>query len=291
MLGVEIMKLVIIGASGYIGTALSAKAKSPLEVVGTSTEGRDNLTPFSLLHPEKFAELGIVRGDCVVLAAAISSPDICRNQPELARQVNVTGTSAVIASALARGANVIFFSSDTVYGESGVAIDEAGLCHPAGEYAEMKREVERRFLGEPGFKTVRLSYVFSRHDKFTKYLCACAAKGVAAEVFDPFDRAVVYRSDVVDGVLALVVRWDALASDIVNFGGPALISRRRYAELVRRLACPALAFDVVAPPPEFFVSRPRVIHMVSSRLGALLGRPATALEDAIGQEFAMEPST
>lgn len=285
------MKVVIIGASGYIGSDLLTKSRTRLDVVGASAQGGGGLAKFSLLTPERFDDLLVDQGDFVVLTAAISSPDICRNQSTLARQVNVIGTVAVIAATLSRGAKVIFFSSDTVYGETSTTCDESSPLHPAGDYALMKREVEERFRDEPGFKTVRLSYVFSRYDKFTKYLSSCAANGNPAEVFDPFDRAVVHRADVVDAVLGLVDRWDTIAASVINVGGPALVSRRRYAELVRDLACPALAFNIVKPPPEFFVGRPRVIHMVSPRLESVLGRPATALEDAIRQEFALDPAT
>ncbi len=58
--------------------------------------------------------------------------------------MNVTGTSNFIQSVIDRGARVVFFSRDTVYGEREDAFDESAVCNPAGEYAEMKREVEQR---------------------------------------------------------------------------------------------------------------------------------------------------
>ena len=66
----------------------------------------------------------------------------------------------------------------------------------------MKSEVEKRFLGNPFFKTIRLSYVFSREDKFTKYLVGCAQRDEEAELFHPFYRAIIHRDDVVEGALS-----------------------------------------------------------------------------------------
>ena len=99
--------------------------------------------------------------------ASISAPDICAREHERAWSVNVTGTSEFISRTIERGGRVIFFSSDTVYGECEDPFDESALCKPAGEYAEMKHKVERRFIENPSFKSIRLSYVFSREDKFT----------------------------------------------------------------------------------------------------------------------------
>jgi dTDP-4-dehydrorhamnose reductase len=61
------------------------------------------------------------------------------------------------AGLLDRDARVVFFSTDTVYGEQPEPFDESRPCRPLGVYAELKHEVERRFAAAPGFKTKRSS--------------------------------------------------------------------------------------------------------------------------------------
>lgn len=277
--------MIIVGASGYIGKPLYESARLSCKVYGTSSTGADGMLRLQLDAPNDF-DYGLIQpADVVLLSAAISAPDICAREHDRAWAVNVTGTSEFIAKVVAQGGRVVFFSSDTVYGERGDAFDETAKSNPAGEYAEMKAEVEKRFLGNPLFKSIRLSYVFSREDKFTKYLSGCAERGAEAELFHPFYRAIVHRNDVVEGVHALARRWDEFPQQVINFGGPEVLSRIDFAECLQRNALPSLRFRVTEPGDEFFKNRPRVIAMSSDILPMLLGRPTRTLAEAARIEF------
>lgn len=278
-------KIIIVGATGYIGNALLNEAKLHSITYGTATTEADGMLPLRL---DKFSnfDYGIIRSsDTVLLTAAISAPDICAHEHDRAWAVNVTGTSGFIDKIISRGARVIFFSSDTVYGEGSDVFDETANTKPTGEYAEMKVVVEKRFFGNPLFKTIRLSYVFSREDKFTKYLFGCAARDEEVELFHPFYRAIVHRGDVIVGALALVKRWEEFPQPVINFGGPEVLSRIDFAECLKRNALPGLRFRMTEPGDEFFKNRPRVIAMSSELLPKLLGRPSRTLVEAVRIEF------
>jgi len=278
-------RLFVIGAKGYIGRYLVDRAKSKFVVHETSSAGAADAIHFQLAQPSSFNYANIQSTDVFLLAAAISSPDVCAKDHEYAWSVNVTGSSKFIAEVIARRGRIIFFSSDAVYGERKAECDELADCRPAGEYAAMKYEVERRFHGHESFKSIRLSYVFSKEDKFTKYLIGCSERNEEAELFHPFYRAVVCRADVVDGVLALVQRWEEFPQYVFNFGGPQLLSRVQYAECLQRMALPNLRFRVTEPDEAFFKNRPRTIAMSSPYLAQLLGRPVRTLCEAVGTEF------
>lgn len=280
-----LLRLVIIGATGYIGARLAAAGRARFEVLGTSSRAIDGLQPLDLAQPPDDGAPWLRAGDVVCVTAAISSPDVCAREYDRARAVNVVGTSRFVRQALGRGARVIFFASDTVYGEQAEAFDESAAIAPAGEYAAMKAEVESSFAAEPGFKSIRLSYVFSAGDKFTRYLGGCARRGETAEVFDPFVRSVVHLDDVVAGVLALADRWSTVPAPHLNFGGPAAVSRLEFATTLQRLAWPALRFTVTEPPAAFFAARPRHIPMNSPWLARLLGRPPATLAQAVAAEL------
>ena len=279
------MSFVIIGASGYIGLHLLEKA--PSDSWGTASGCRaSGLMGFDLAHSDRFPWGQLFKGDVIFMTAAISSPDICACEHARAWAVNVTGTSEFITNVIARGGRVVFFSSDTVYGERSDTFDESAESNPAGEYAEMKSEVEKRFLGNPLFKSIRLSYVFSREDKFTKYLSGCAERGEEVELFHPFYRAIVHRNDVVEGALALAQRWDEFPQPVINFGGPEVLSRIDFAECLKHAALPKLKYRVTEPGDEFFNNRPRIIAMSSNVLPELLGRASRCLLEAAQIEFA-----
>jgi nucleoside-diphosphate-sugar epimerase len=278
-------KSIVAGATGYIGRLLFEQAANTMVTLGTSSSGTNGLFPFRLDAVTSF-DYGLILPGCVVfLTAAISAPDVCARENGRAWAVNVTGTSEFIDKVMSRGGRVVFFSSDTVYGERRDAFDETAKSNPAGGYAEMKAEVEKRFFGNSLFKSIRLSYVFSREDKFTKYLSGCAERGEEAELFHPFYRAIVHRNDVVEGALTLAQRWDEFPQQVINFGGPEVLSRIDFAECLQRNALPSLRFLVTEPGDEFFKNRPRVIAMSSAILPRLLGRPSRTMAEAARVEF------
>ena len=259
--------------------------------VGTSSRGGSGLMPLRLDSPGDFDYDKICSSDVVLLTAAISAPDICANEHDWAWAVNVTGTSEFIRNVIDRGARVVFFSSDTVYGEREDQFDERAACNPAGKYADMKRDVEQRFLGNTSFKTIRLSYVFSRDDKFSRYLTGCAERNEEADLFHPFFRAIVHRDDVVEGALALAARWVDVPEQVINFGGPQVLSRVEFAECLREAHLRDLCFTVTEPSAEFFENRPRIIAMISPVFSRLLGRPPRSLREAAHLEFASSSTT
>jgi len=283
--------MLIVGATGYIGSALFANANKVGSALGTSSSGGNDLLPLRLDAPADFDYGKIRSGDVVLLTAAISAPDICAREHDRAWAVNVTGTSSFIQSVIDCGARVVFFSSDTVYGEREDAFDESVACNPAGEYAEMKCEVEQRFSGNASFKAIRLSYVFSREDKFSRYLAGCAERNEEADLFHPFFRAIVHRGDVVEGALALAACWDDVPEQVINFGGPQVLSRIEFAECLRETHLHDLRFKVTEPGADFFKNRPRVIAMRSPVFSRLLGRPPRSLCEAALLEFGSSSNT
>lgn len=280
----NIGKLIVVGATGYIGKSLYKKTRQDPNVIGTSRAGENGLIKLDLLAPKLFDYQIVNLGDVVIMTSAISAPNICSEQFDYAYSVNVSGTSLFIEEVISRGGRVIFLSSDTVYG-AGEGFTEESASNPVGEYAAMKSEVERRFISNNSFKVARLSYVFSSADKFTQYINGCAAQNADAEIFHPFYRSVIYRNDVVDGLIELALNWDIYPHRIVNFGGSQLLSRVDMASALKDLVYPSLNLRIVEPEPSFFDKRPQVIGMSSNLLSNLLRHPPLLFEDAIKMEF------
>ena len=275
----------VVAATGYIGNHLLLSAGKVTRALGSSTTGEDGHLPLRLDTPADFDYERISPGVVVMLTAAISAPDICSREYDRAWAVNVTGTSKFIENVIDRGARVVFFSSDTTYGECEEKFDEKAAFNPAGDYAKMKCEVERRFSSHASFKAIRLSYVFSREDKFSRYLDACHKRNEEAELFHPFYRAIIHRDDVVEAALALAAHWDSVSEKVINFGGPQVLSRIEFAQCLDEVYFRGLRFKVKQAGSDFFKSRPRVIAMKSPILPRLLGRPPRSLREAANLEF------
>lgn len=283
-------KFLVIGSSGYIGRKLFEKSKNFGVVYGTSSKENSSseCLKLDLSQPLNFDYTQYDENSIVFFTAANSSPDQCMNQYDEVYNINVTGTSLAISAFLKRKAKVIFFSSDTVFGESEEPFDEMFPKTPAGKYAEMKLEVEEKFKSFPDFKAVHLSYVFSKQDKFSTYLLNCHRNNCSAEIFHPFNRSVIYLGDLCDAVINLGLNWDHFQEGSVNLGGPQLVSRLDFARLFNKIFLEDLKYTVTEPDAAFFENRPRVINMKSPLLKKILGRDPLNLEQSIRTEFNSE---
>jgi dTDP-4-dehydrorhamnose reductase len=274
----------VIGATGYIGNRIFKKLKKTSVTIGTSTKNLDGFVNFNLSDPSSF-NYGLINPlDSIFFVSAISSPD----NMEQAREINVVGTEYFINEAIKKGAKIIFFSSDTVYGESSSVCNESSICNPIGEYALMKKEIENAFINNNLFKSIRLSYVFSKKDKLTRHLIECHDKDESAKLFHPFIRSFIYLDDVVEAVISLSQKWDNFPYPVINLGGPQMISRVDFAEILKTCALPRLKFEQTLPAEEFFLKRPKIINMESPYLNQLLSKPANLINEAVRIEFSKD---
>lgn len=279
------MKWHIFGATGYIGRCLLQRIPVGQEVVCYGRCNCNGMHRFDLADIQETTFDKVAHGDYIVLLAAISSPDICRDQYELAYHVNVEGTQKLIEACLKLGAKVLFFSSDVVIGETEFAADETTPAHPVGNYGEMKRRIEEQFANDSRFKVFRLSYVFSREDKFMRYLQACAKSGEKADVFEALYRNVIYLEDVLEAVIALEKSFHCWKNTVFHLSGPQLLCRADLANIYHQEVAPDFQFHTSIPPESFFKARPNCIETKSLYLSALLGREPTSLAVAMKKEF------
>jgi len=272
-------KIYVLGSSGFIGTALVKKLAEHNE--SFLTVGREN----SDIH----LELGECHqnltnaaqgGDVVIFLSAISSPEICNNQRELAERINVTTTIDLIRKLLLKDVRVVFSSTDVVFGCSVGISDDNSEAFPFGVYGEMKARVENEFSDNKFFKSVRFSYVMGPNDKYTNMLMDLANSNKPLEVFEGFERNVVALSDVTDGLLLLTQNWNYVHENRINFAGPQCVSRWFLTKAFSERFCHNLKFSLVDAPEGFWDSRPKRIEMTSSVFPRLLGRrPKTINEN------------
>ena len=161
------MKLIVVGASGFVGGHLLRHARDrEHETVGTQCRAaRPDLIDFDLLEDRI--------GDCVdpslkqasepvfgVICAVVSRIDYCRRHPELSYQVNVEKTTLLINDLLALGVKPVFLSTSFVFDGIDGYYTESDPRNPISEYGRHKEEVER-YLQEdvPGALILRLDKV------------------------------------------------------------------------------------------------------------------------------------
>lgn len=271
-------KIYIVGATGYIGhnllKALGDKGEQNVSLVSRDLVDLSNTgfdTFIDTLNPNDF---------CIILAA-LSSPDVCEKEFDRAYEVNVTNTSYFIDKLICKKVRVLFASSDTVFGLlEGVATDDSPLA-PIGAYGEMKAQVEQKFKNEKYFKAFRLSYVLGPDDKFSQMIKECNQSDKELSVFEGFERNVVTLNDVIEGINNLVLKWDQIEVQYINFAGPELLSRYEIVKTQAFYLYPNLKFKETQAPDGFWKGRAKVIKMNSDHFPLLLNRPASYVKDIL----------
>lgn len=271
-------RIILLGSTGYIGKKLLVELKKKFQVI-TIGRGVSNDIEFDLSHSDMFDYNALLPSDIIVHLAAISSPDTCKNKYDLAYSVNVSGTNNFIKNALNKGCKVLFYSSDAVYGHAETVFTESSICNPVGEYGNMKHEVEKTFIGNEKVKILRLSYVLSADDKYNKYLKSCYVNQNTAEIFDPFDRNVIYIDDLIEATINIISSWDDFKNQITNICGNEIVSRLDMAKYFDENSEKELKYIVTDPPKDFFKARPIRLMTNSLYLEKILGRKSKKISE------------
>lgn len=139
------MKLLIIGASGVLGSRLYNDAiKKKYNVMGTfyshECEGLFHLdmTDRSGVH----RIFNFFRPEAVVICGGVTDVDLCEEKPKLAEEVNIKGTINLIKKTREYEARLALLSSDFIFnGENGpYAEDDKAM--PLNVYGRTKLEAE-----------------------------------------------------------------------------------------------------------------------------------------------------
>lgn len=113
------MKLLITGASGYVGARLYQDLSQTFSVVGTyySKALFKNQLRMDVTNSAEVAQIvSEQQPDIIIHAAAMPSGKFCEQHPEEARKINVGGTQNVVNAANRVGARVILISTTVVAG-------------------------------------------------------------------------------------------------------------------------------------------------------------------------------
>lgn len=261
----------IAGSSGMVGRAVVAKLRSSRCNFLRLGRSPDSDIEFNLNDIDRFEYDQIEGGSRLLFLSAISSPDVCEAESDLAWNINVINTSKFIDRLIKKNVSVLFASSDVVYGpNAGGPHTESGILNPKGIYAKSKYQIEELFSGKFGFYSMRLSYVMGTEDKFISYLKKCYESEQPVEIYDPFSRSMIFIDDVVDFVSGFFAD-KRIYPPIVNLCGDKLVSRLDLAKEFSNKR--PIDIRIVEPEPNFFTIRERIIECRSLYLRDILGRP------------------
>jgi len=158
------MKLLIIGASGVLGSKLCNDAiKKKWNVMGTyCSHKREGLFYLDVRDRSSMEKVfNFFKPEAVVMAGGITDVDLSTLKPKLAKDVNVKGTLNLVNKIKEYGAKLAYISTDYVFdGESG-PYKEDDKTNPINTYGMTKLEAEHIVMAKlRDYLVVRTSQLY-----------------------------------------------------------------------------------------------------------------------------------
>lgn len=155
------MNILITGGLGGLGRELASALSADPEIrvitfsrrerpVESQTFSRAIHEQGSILDSDRLVEVMRRHGITHVIHAAGLRTRECGANPDLAREINVTGTRRILETAdtVATMRRILFLSSAAVYGPAEGLVDETRPVNPATNYGRTKVEAENVLLGQ-----------------------------------------------------------------------------------------------------------------------------------------------
>ena len=138
-------RLLIIGASGFLGQHIARKAASTFDVFEADIAAPAGAGGLSMdVTSADSVNAGFERAapDVAILLAAISDIDECERRPEFAQAVNVRGAEYVAEACARSGARLVFTSSAAVFDGTRHGYSESDARTPLSVYGTSKALAE-----------------------------------------------------------------------------------------------------------------------------------------------------
>lgn len=291
------MRVLITGASGLLGRPLM-KAFEGEDVLGLAlSRAVGALKKVDLTDRDGLAECVESFGPNVIIhSAAIRRPDICQNDPELTRRVNVDATRWVAEMAQARDAWMLYFSTDYVFDGTAAPYDIGDAPNPLNTYAQSKVDGERAVLELlPHSAVLRVPILYGQVQDSDESPVTIIAEQVLSKAPGPIDAwATRYPTHVED--VALVCRslagaWrdgdeDVRRGGIFHFAGDEPMTKADMARVIGEVLdvdTSHLHPDANRPPG---APRPKNCHLDCSRIDRLFQPRRTPFRQAMAEILA-----
>lgn len=284
------MKLLITGASGFLGWHVAQQAQSDWEVVGIGRSRSSDLPGVTSVQLDltDFATLKAlfhdVQPDAVIHLAAVSSPNVCQQEPEASYQLNVTASCNLAGLCADASIPCAFTSTDLVFDGLHAPYCENDPVAPVNAYGEQKVLAEQGMLARyPAVAVCRMPLMFGEvpphATSFLQPFIHMLREERELRLFVDEFRTPVSGKTAAKGLLLALQK----VQGVIHLGGKERISRYEFGCLmVEMLDLPAMGLKACrqADVP-MAAKRPPDVSLDSSKAFALGYEPPSLRDELL----------
>ncbi len=266
------MKILLTGASGFLGKALLKVLTRSHTVIGMAHTQRNpdllnfDITDFAAVD----ATMKSVQPEFIIHSAANRDPDLCEKDRSRARQINVSGTEHLVRSAKNIGARILYISTDLVFDGESPPYREKERPEPISYYGTTKLQGEDLVREIPRSTVLRIPLLYGFHSREEKTMITSTIELIRQSGETRVDDLTIKYPTLIDDVAeAVAFLIDTNAEGIFHYSG--CFGRTRF-ELTREIG---RIFDLSTehlqpePNPDYFASRPRDSHLDTDKIEKL----------------------
>lgn len=232
-------KIILTGASGFLGYHLMRIAAKDFEVYGLShTKHFDFANAVQApCDISNYIELGNIiddiEPDAIIHAAAFSDSNYCQLNRELSFAVNVEATKNIAGICSDYNIPMVFTSTDLVFDGTQGMYSETDKKNPLNIYGEQKALAEEEVLRiYPNATVFRLPLMFGLKEaserSYMQQFIAQIKRGEKAKLFNDEYRSICGAGSISEGILKLM--WHN--SGIIHLAGHERLSRYEFGRKV-----------------------------------------------------------
>jgi dTDP-4-dehydrorhamnose reductase len=256
--------ILIIGASGLIGSSLFEHFSKKYSVVGTyNAHSFNKLIHLDLLNKDELEKiLKNVKPEVILLPAALTNVDYCEKEKNECRKQNIIAPLTLINSIKNSSVKLVYYSTDYVFDGKNGPYSEEDNPHPLNEYGKSKLETEINIKQNlTKFLILRTTVVYGWEHlgkNFVYSLIKNLKSGQTIRVPKDQIGTPTYVENIAEATLELI---KSDMHGIYNIAGPQLVDRHSLALIV------AEVFDL---------NKSLILPIKTSELHQLAPRPLSA---------------